>query len=137
MTGWYFKCNHCATWAVTITSDKRHVTCNGCGGYKRFMFEDAISEEVYAYAKRNGIAHLPLPDYSPRPCTRCGETFEYSKLHLRMGGLVCVDCYRAEAHPPLLTVEQQAEKLAEQMMQARDDEARMELAYRIAERERS
>jgi protein-arginine kinase activator protein McsA len=100
---WYYTCRHCATWAASHVDAGTHVRCNGCGGSKKSEFRvavnDPVAEEIWAYSKRNGIAHLPLPDTSPKACARCGETFEAKHLRARMGQIVCKGCYEAEERP--------------------------------------
>lgn len=137
---YYFRCNFCATWAVTAEDSGKYVECNGCGGSKKYEHRDPVDcqhdEETWAWAKSVGVGHLPRPDMTPKQCKRCGNTFEYTKLRLRMGGLVCVDCYKAEERPPdpLLTPEQQDQMLAEKRQAQVDDDARMDAAYAAVER---
>ena len=143
---YYFKCKFCATWAVTAEDSGKYVECNGCGGSKKYEHrvpvESQHDEETWAWAKERGVGHLPRPDFTPKACTRCGETFPYTKLRVRMGGRVCVDCYRAEERPPDPLPDMSPENLkrldaerAEAIRQSQaDDDARMDAAYAAVER---
>lgn len=100
---WFYKCRHCATWAASHVDAGTHVRCNGCGGAKKSEYRMAVNspeeQEIWAYSLRNGVAHLPIPDTSPKVCTRCGETCEARYLRARMGQIVCKGCYEAEERP--------------------------------------
>jgi hypothetical protein len=113
MTGpaFYYRCRHCATWAVTVKDYGGYVRCNGCGGSKKFEYLEhaGIDQETYDYAKEFGVAHLPVPKRGPRVCVRCEAVTE--RFVFRVDGVVCRACYRAEDRPP--TPEEWIERAAE------------------------
>ena len=106
-----YECRNCKTWAVTADDMGRAVRCNGCKGYKVFRFpteaEGDQDERDWHLAKERGVLHLPIPQEFGT-CKRCGETVEMRQTRYSTGGLVCLECYRAEEHPPvrLLTPEE-------------------------------
>lgn len=63
---YHYCCRHCTSWAVTADKCGNYVTCNGCGGSKRFEFANPVEseedEKMYWMAKELGVAHLPIPD---------------------------------------------------------------------------
>jgi hypothetical protein len=139
----YFKCRHCATWACTAGESGPYVRCNGCGGAKKFEYrvdvEGEHNEMLFRLAKERGVLHLPIPETGPRACVRCGEISEHTML--RPDGLVCRECYKAEARPvfELLTPEQIVEGIKareEADRQAREHERNgQEAAYAALEGE--
>lgn len=112
----YYRCRHCATWAVVVgdgpdapAGAKRYVHCNGCGGAKKWEYRQPATEvdaELIKYATAHGVAHLPIPQQVLVSCVRCEK--RTAAFLYRPDGRVCLDCYRAEEHPPvkLLTPEE-------------------------------
>lgn len=61
----YYKCRHCATWAVTAGDGGPYVRCQGCGGAKKFEYfvpadDDEQYRRMFHLAKELGVLHLPL-----------------------------------------------------------------------------
>lgn len=130
----YFKCRHCATWAVTAADTGKYVQCNGCGGAKKYEYREPVASDedakTYHMARERGVLHLPIVTIAERRCVRCGERKTLTRR--RVDGEVCQECYRAEEHPPLpvkpLTREEheahrQRMRDQEQAMYARQDAA--------------
>ena len=126
----YFKCAHCATWAISTWANNGYVTCNGCGGSKKWNYRQIVNgehdEQMWAVADARGVAHLPLPDLTPTPCQRCDTPTPKGQMERRPDGLVCRACYRAEERP----TPPKMESLSEQ-----DDLDRMEAAYAALEQQ--
>ena len=103
---YYYRCFRCTTWAVTAGDVGRSVRCNGaCGGYKAYKHRELLTsdphdQELWDYATQHGVAHLPIPNTSSRPCHRCGETFEPKAMRYHQMFWVCKACYDAAVPPP-------------------------------------
>lgn len=131
----YFQCSLCRTTATSPIFSERY-SCVACLRWMRFLYSTPATTDDQLALVKHGLVFNPHRIHpQPWTCVRCGEEFRDLRPTFRTDGKCCRDCVKAEAIPPLLTPEEQEADTAERAARAREDQERMDAAYRRAEQE--
>jgi hypothetical protein len=123
----YFQCSQCKTVATSPVFSPRY-ECVACRRWLKFLYRTPVHTPEQRELHARGVVYNPHR-VAPQPwtCVRCGTECRDLRPTYRVDGKCCRDCVQAEVPPDRI-------ELAS-VERAREDQERLEAAYRAAEGE--